>query len=246
MPKRAPKEASSSSGSPLQGVLPLAGTPTCDSESPVVTPKRRKAIGKEAKPSPRCPLSHQRSVPPDASPNNRVLCVGWGPGADEVPAGRPFVGKSGQLLRAMLREAGLLNMCGFANVCLYRPPPPRTKPTAAEIKGCLPVLLRTVGWVNPEVIICLGDVPGRVLGGFKGSVGSMVGKFRRRSDGILLVTTYHPAALLRARGTSTFGTYEHATKEVFRQVAERLAAGPGELMPQYDYLLMPVGGLTFE
>lgn len=53
----------------------------------------------------------------------RIALVGEAPGEDEEREGKPFVGKSGQELTAMLAEAGIVREeCLLANVFSYRPP----------------------------------------------------------------------------------------------------------------------------
>src|SRR3954463_198513 len=57
----------------------------------------------------------------------RLLLVGEGPGAHEDEAGRPFVGRGGQLLDTLLAEAGVDRaQVAVANVVKCRPPGNRT------------------------------------------------------------------------------------------------------------------------
>lgn len=54
---------------------------------------------------------------------NGLVLVGEAPGAEEARLGRPFVGRSGQLLDKMLEQAGLdRRCCLIANVFRYQPP----------------------------------------------------------------------------------------------------------------------------
>lgn len=55
----------------------------------------------------RCPMQGRKVVPPEAPRGKlKLIVVGEGPGGYEVRLGRPFVGPSGRLLDAALREAG--------------------------------------------------------------------------------------------------------------------------------------------
>ena len=53
----------------------------------------------------------------------KVAIVGEAPGADEVKEQRPFVGRSGKLLRKIMTDVGLFpELCFITNVFLVRPP----------------------------------------------------------------------------------------------------------------------------
>src|SRR5882724_4899780 len=56
----------------------------------------------------RCRLCEQRTniVFGEGNPNAELMFVGEGPGADEDKQGRPFVGKSGQLLTKIIESIG--------------------------------------------------------------------------------------------------------------------------------------------
>jgi len=54
---------------------------------------------------------------------NGIVLVGEAPGAEEVRLGHPFVGRSGQLLDKMLKQAGIeRSRCLVANVFRFQPP----------------------------------------------------------------------------------------------------------------------------
>src|ERR1700722_11400307 len=58
-----------------------------------------------------------------AGKSNGIVLVGEAPGAEEVKQGRPFVGRSGQLLDKILARAGIERKeCLVANVFGFRPP----------------------------------------------------------------------------------------------------------------------------
>src|SRR5947209_19430702 len=63
----------------------------------------------------------------DGNPQARVMFVGEAPGAEEDRAGKPFVGRSGQLLDRMLAAIGLDRGSAYiTNVVPWRPPGNRT------------------------------------------------------------------------------------------------------------------------
>ena len=93
----------------------------------------------------RCRLCETRTnvVVGEGDPGARLMFVGEAPGHDEDQQGRPFVGKSGQLLTRMI-EAGMgisRPSVYIANVLKCRPPNNRD-PMADEAERCRPYLLR--------------------------------------------------------------------------------------------------------
>jgi DNA polymerase len=140
--------------------------------------------------------SRTNTVPGDGNPRARLMCVGEGPGENEDRQGRPFVGKAGELLNDILKAIDCPRETIFiANVVKCRPPGNR-KPLPDEAASCLPFLRRQIALVRPTVILALGSTAGEALLGRKTALGEMRGKVHRL-DGIPLVVTYHPAALLR-------------------------------------------------
>lgn len=114
-----------------------------------------------------CPLKKTatRLCFADGNPAARVMLVGEAPGRDEDIQGKPFVGKSGQLLDRMLAAIGLSRQSQdresavfITNTIFWRPPGNRT-PTEAETQMCLPFLLRAIELQKPDVIVCLGATP---------------------------------------------------------------------------------------
>ena len=155
-----------------------------------------------------CPLKKTatRLCYADGNPAARVLLVGEAPGRDEDIEGRPFVGKSGQLLDRMLAAIGLDRTTEdreravfITNTVFWRPPGNRT-PTEAETQMCLPFLLRTIELQKPDVIVCLGATPAQRLTGRSDGILKLRGKWLSASVGgrtIPLLPTLHPAYLLR-------------------------------------------------
>jgi DNA polymerase len=135
-------------------------------------------------------------VPGEGNPHARLVLVGEGPGATEDALGRPFVGKAGELLNEILSAIELPRESVYiTNVVKCRPPQNR-KPLPDEIAACLPFLFRQLQLIRPKVIVAMGGTAAEALLGVKKSLGELRGKVHRL-DGIPLVVTYHPAALLR-------------------------------------------------
>ena len=152
----------------------------------------------------RCPLANGRTtvVFGEGDPNADLMVVGEGPGHDEDIQGRPFVGRSGQLLdRLLLEEAGLeRRQVYIANVVKCRPPGNRD-PEPAEIDACRPFLEQQIDLIAPRVILTLGNFATRVLLGTKQGITQLRGNvYQFRGDAAQLVPTFHPAAALRGGG----------------------------------------------
>jgi DNA polymerase len=124
------------------------------------------------------------------------MVVGEGPGESEDLSGRPFVGRAGELLDRILEAIELPRPTVFiANVVKCRPPKNRA-PLPDERDACMPYLHRQIELVRPKALLALGSTAAEALLGVKRPLGELRLKVHRW-DGIPLVVTYHPAALLR-------------------------------------------------
>ena len=140
--------------------------------------------------------TRKNAVPGEGSATAKLVLVGEGPGATEDETGRPFVGQAGKLLEDILSAIELRREDVFiCNVVKCRPPQNR-KPQPDEIEACLPYLRRQLAILKPRVILALGTTAAETLLGVKKSLGALRLKVHQY-DGIPLVVTYHPAALLR-------------------------------------------------
>jgi DNA polymerase len=137
----------------------------------------------------------------DGNPEGRVMLVGEAPGADEDRIGKPFMGRSGQLLDRMLATIGLdRSQVYVANIVPWRPPGNRT-PTPQEIAICKPFIARQIELAGPEFLLCLGGPATQNLLGVKDGILRTRGRWfsYRTEDGreIRALPTLHPAYLLR-------------------------------------------------
>ena len=151
----------------------------------------------------RCPLSDGRTtvVFGTGNPDADLMLVGEGPGAEEDRQGLPFVGRSGKLLDTLLaQEVGLDRSAVYiANVVKCRPPDNRD-PQPEEIAACRPYLQRQMELVAPRVVVTLGNFATKMLLNTKQGITRLRGQRYNYRGGVVLVPTYHPAALLRAGG----------------------------------------------
>jgi uracil-DNA glycosylase family 4 len=145
-----------------------------------------------------CALCPHRTnaVPGEGNPHARLMLVGEGPGATEDATGRPFVGQAGKLLDGILQAIDVPRETVYiTNIVKCRPPQNR-KPLPDEIAACIPYLHRQLELIRPKVILALGGTACEAMLGVRKSLGELRSKVHT-FNGIPLVVTYHPAALLR-------------------------------------------------
>lgn len=137
----------------------------------------------------------------DGNPEARVMMIGEAPGRDEDIQGKPFVGRSGQLLDRMLTAIGLnRDHVYIANIVPWRPPGNRT-PTPAETEICFPFLVRQIELAAPEIIVPLGGAAAKRLFETTDGILRTRGKWRDiliGSHHARAMATLHPAYLLRS------------------------------------------------
>lgn len=136
----------------------------------------------------------------DGNPSAKIMLIGEAPDADEDREGKPFVGRTGQLLDRMLAAIGLdRTKVYITNTVPWRPPGSRPA-TPEEMDLCLPFLHRQVELVAPKLIMTFGGPAMQTV--FKSTNGiiKMRGKWQDVSIGghtAPALPTLHPAALLR-------------------------------------------------
>jgi uracil-DNA glycosylase len=140
----------------------------------------------------------------DGAADAPLMIVGEAPGADEDRLGRPFVGRSGQLLDRMLAAIGRdrSRNAYITNVLFWRPPGNR-KPTDDEIATCLPFVWRHIALVAPRVVMLCGGTATAALLGRQEGITKLRGRwFTLEAAGLAqpvpAIATYHPSFLLRA------------------------------------------------
>jgi len=150
----------------------------------------------------RCGLAEGRTqvVFSDGNPRARLVVVGEAPGANEDRTGLPFVGAAGKLLDLMLASIDLSRKDSvyICNVLKCRPPGNRN-PQPEEIRACAPFLRRQLELVQPEALLAVGTFAAQLLTSSDAPLGKLRGEVHSY-QGIPLVVTYHPAALLRNSG----------------------------------------------
>ncbi|MFB6280660.1 MAG: uracil-DNA glycosylase family protein [Haloferacaceae archaeon] len=173
----------------------------------------------------RCPAlveARSRIVNGSGPADAALLFVGEAPGETEDERGRPFVGRSGEVLDAALADAGLARGDVRITNCVRCRPPDNRDPHADELANCRDHLDAEAAAVDPTLVVALGKVPSEHLLGRSVAVTEAAGSVAEARLGgrtRRVVISVHPAATL----------YDASRRETFeRTVAEAASlAGVG-------------------
>ncbi|MET0183164.1 MAG: uracil-DNA glycosylase [Caulobacterales bacterium] len=140
----------------------------------------------------------------DGVETSDVLLIGEAPGKDEDEQGKPFVGRSGQLLDRMLASVGFDRRANLliSNVIFWRPPGNRP-PTQAELAICLPFVDRLIALHRPKLLLLAGGIAAKTMLRREDGVTKMRGRKLKyappggESGPINALVMLHPAYLLR-------------------------------------------------
>ncbi len=141
------------------------------------------------------------------NPQAQLMLVGEAPGSEEELRREPFVGPAGNLLDKILKAMGLDRQSVYiSNICKFRPlikgqSTNNRKPTAVEMRVCLPFILTEIDIVRPKMIVALGATAAEGLLGFTDPVGRLRARLHQFRD-TPAVVTYHPSYLLRNQALS--------------------------------------------
>jgi DNA polymerase len=161
-----------------------------------------------------CPLGDSRNkfVFGDGNEHADIFFIGEAPGADEDRIGIPFVGRAGKLLDRLLAEVKIRREDVFIGNILKCRPPQNRDPLLQEINTCTPYLNEQIKLIQPKIIVALGRIAAQYLLNSTSSLKQLRGRLWQY-QGVDLIVTYHPAAILRTAG------WLAATKEDFRYIA---------------------------
>lgn len=135
------------------------------------------------------------------NPEAKLMIIGEAPGTEENRQGKPFVGRSGQLLDQILTSVGFdPEKDVFITNAVFRLPPgddgkPLRKPTSDEIKFYKPWLMEIIRLVDPKIMLLSGNVATESLLGQTG-ITRLRGQWFQ-VDGRWMMPIFHPAYLLR-------------------------------------------------
>lgn len=135
------------------------------------------------------------------NPAADIMIVGEAPGTEEDRQGKPFVGRSGQLLDKILGAVDLdPEEDVFITNAVFRLPPgnggkPLRKPTSDEIQFYKPYLLEIIRLVDPLIMLLTGNVATEALLDRVG-ITKLRGQWFEW-NGRYAMPIFHPAYLLR-------------------------------------------------
>ena len=156
-----------------------------------------------------CDLARTRTnvVFGEGNPEAPLVLIGEGPGQHEDATGRPFVGRSGMLLDACLRENGMtrkhIYICNVVRcrACVLEAGRLKNRPpTPDEATACSTWLDQTIAIIQPLVILCLGAPSANAIihKGFK--IMSERGQWFESKYARYAMASLHPAYILRQQG----------------------------------------------
>jgi len=153
-----------------------------------------------------CPIGQHatQAVCGEGPSQPALMFVGEQPGDQEDLQGRPFVGPAGQLLDRALAKLGVSRDTVYlANAVKHFKYELRGKrrihKTASqrEASACVHWLDDEIRLVRPRALVALGATAARALMGYDVAVTQTRGQWLKRADGLPVLVTLHPSALLR-------------------------------------------------
>jgi DNA polymerase len=136
------------------------------------------------------------AVPGEGDADASVVFIGEAPGKTEAKTGRPFVGRSGQLLRKMIQGIGLNDEKDVYITSPVKYLPEKGTPSPGEIAHGRIHLMKQLEIIDPKVIVLMGSVAAQGVLEQKIPVKTEHGKTIKK-DGKTYFITVHPAAGLR-------------------------------------------------
>ena len=170
-----------------------------EEESNLLLPNTLEKLQKQALACHLCELSKSRTnvVFGEGNLNATLMFVGEAPGSSEDSMGKPFVGRSGELLTKMIEN--VLHMkredIYITNIVKCRPPNNRT-PTPTEAHTCQPYLLKQIELIKPKLIVALGATAYHYLTGDETPISKVRG-IAQQQENYTIIPTFHPSYLLR-------------------------------------------------
>lgn len=150
-------------------------------------------------------LTSTQVVPGEGSENARILFIGEGPGEDEDIQGRPFVGRTGQLLRDNMFRTGVAQYPHYITNTVKCRPPENREPNPDECAACWPWTEALIDILRPRVIVPLGrpaltTIAARL--GFTRKIGQnkitkLAGVPIHLDQGIYIYPMFHPSYAAR-------------------------------------------------
>lgn len=151
----------------------------------------------------------------DGSSSAKLVVCGEAPGAEEERNGLPFVGQSGQMVRAMIKEAGIHpEEVYYTNVVKHRPPDNdihRLKEYGKRIEDYDAQLWEEIYAIKPNAILAFGGTALNALTGETG-IEKWRGSILQSRHGFpKVISTIHPAAILHKESDGKMRSWKDKT-----------------------------------
>lgn len=147
-----------------------------------------------------CPLAGEREVNYEGSLSAEIIFVGESPGYEELKDGRPFIGRSGRLLKRVMTAQGIpIEICFFANSarCMLEKDNLTTKEVKTILNACKPKLETIIDHIQPKVIVVLGAVALQQVMNMKGIKKARGNFYWSEKYNCWVLPNWHPAYVLR-------------------------------------------------
>lgn len=204
---------------------PATGAPRAQREVAITL----QGVAEQAAGCHECPLAElgTQTVWGEGPVGAPLMLVGEQPGDHEDLQGRPFVGPAGLLLdRALAQLHWPRERLYVTNAVKHFKFELRGKrrlhktPAQREVEACNHWLQSEIGLVQPQAVVALGATAAKALMGRAVPVLAHRGQWlRRKADGLPVLVTQHPSALLRLRGEDrdlAFAAWLHDLQQAAR------------------------------
>ncbi len=174
-------------------------TPYQEEELDLTLPNTLESLEKQAIICHLCKLSKSRKkvVFGEGNPHADILFIGEAPGATEDSNGKPFVGRSGELLTKMIENVLHISRSDVYITNIVKCHPSNNQiPTPIQAHTCQPYLLKQIELIKPKLIVTLGATAYHYLTGDDTEISKIRGTLHQK-DEYTIIPTYHPSYLLR-------------------------------------------------
>lgn len=166
-----------------------------------------------------CPYKGKPQVPYEGNVNANIIIMGEAPNTEELKQGKPFRGRSGQVVNTLLKSIGIKREDVFivnAVRCQIDKIKDDTKTINTAIKCCKVNVEKVITNINPKLIVCLGTIATQQILGLKKIIENrgrffegfniidktvkpliLPAEFKLKQNIIPVFVTVHPAYVLR-------------------------------------------------
>lgn len=136
------------------------------------------------------------AVPGEGNPDAKIVFIGEAPGRQEAETGRPFIGRSGKLLRKLIQSIGLDDLHDVYITSPVKYLPVYVTPKPSDIAHGRTHLMKQLDVIDPKIIVLMGRVAAEGVLEEKVFIQKDHGRITKK-DGKTYFLVHHPAAALR-------------------------------------------------